>query len=700
MRFRLFYTPLFILITGAVLAVFLYDYVKESQALQAENRFNKQAASYVKTIEAGLGNSRELLVSLKSFIANSDAITRDQFDQYAKDLLKERKYIQALEWIPKVGHGMRKEFENYASEQGLKDYFIKYKRDGKMLQSPFQPEYFPVYYVYPLAGNETAIGYNLSSNSARLKALVLARDTNSTVMSQGIKLVQEKKQQSAVLMFLPVYRSNATPEAVSERRRHLQGFALLVLRIPDLIEDVSKDFPARFNLQITDMSDGQILYSNVSDTVQKGINNLQSQLGFSHRHWKINLSDLHDSSEGLNWIALLAAIGTLCIASLASLYLYSLSNTNHKIKIEVEKQTKALKISEQRFSLAVQGSSVGIWDWQIVEENEYWSPQYFKLIGYENNEITPNKNTFLDMVYPEHKERLARAFKQHIIERKPYQVEFMLQVKSGEYQWFFATGQASWNSKGEAQRMVGSIQKIDERKKAEIAIIKYAEELQRSNKDLEQFAYVASHDLKAPLRGISNLATWIEESVEEHLDDENRSYMNLLQGRISRLESLLDGLLQYSRAGTEKLQIEMVDVGALVIDISDLLGASEKGFKVESMPFNVKTDKTVINQVLHNLINNSIKHHHLAEGSINITHRETDKEHLISVCDDGPGIDPKMYDKVFQMFQTLRPRDEVEGSGMGLAIVKKLIERNKGRIWIESHEEVPGCSICFSMPKA
>jgi len=306
----------------------------------------------------------------------------------------------------------------------------------------------------------------------------------------------------------------------------------------------------------------------------------------------------------------------------------------------------------------------------------------------------------LDMVYPEHKERLARAFKQHIIERKPYQVEFMLQVKSGEYQWFFATGQASWNSKGEAQRMVGSIQKIDERKKAEIAIIKYAEELQRSNKDLEQFAYVASHDLKAPLRGISNLATWIEESVEEHLDDENRSYMNLLQGRISRLESLLDGLLQYSRAGTEKLQIEMVDVGALVIDISDLLGASEKGFKVESMPFNVKTDKTVINQVLHNLINNSIKHHHLAEGSINITHRETDKEHLISVCDDGPGIDPKMYDKVFQMFQTLRPRDEVEGSGMGLAIVKKLIERNKGRIWIESHEEVPGCSICFSMPKA
>jgi len=306
----------------------------------------------------------------------------------------------------------------------------------------------------------------------------------------------------------------------------------------------------------------------------------------------------------------------------------------------------------------------------------------------------------LDMVYPEHKERLARAFKQHIIERKPYQVEFMLQVKSGEYQWFIATGQASWNSEGEAQRMVGSIQKIDERKKAEIAINKYAEELQRSNKDLEQFAYVASHDLKAPLRGISNLATWIEESVEEHLDDENRSYMNLLQGRITRLESLLDGLLQYSRAGTEKLQIETVDVEALVTDISDLLGASEKGFKVECMPFSMSMDKTVINQVLHNLINNSIKHHHLATGSISITHRETDKEHIISVCDDGPGIDPKMYDKVFQMFQTLRPRDEVEGSGMGLAIVKKLIERNKGRIWIESNEEASGCRLCFSMPKA
>jgi len=699
MRFRLFYTPLFLFITGAVLAVFLYGYVKESQALQAENRFNKQAASYVKTIEAGLGNSRELLVSLKSFLANSDAITRDQFDQYAKDLLKERKYIQALEWIPKVGHGMRKEFENYAREQGLNDYVIKYKREGKMLESPFQPEYFPVYYVYPLAGNEAAVGYNLSSNSARLKALMLARDTNSAVMSQGIKLVQEKTQQSAVLMFLPVYRSNTLPKAVSERRRHLQGFALLVLRIPDLIEHVSKDFPTRFHLQVTDMSDGQILYSNISDTAKESVNNLQSQLSFSHRHWKINLSELQGSSGGLNWIAFLAAMGALCSASLASLYLYSLSNTNHKIKREVEKQTKALKVSEQRFSLAVQGSSVGIWDWQIVEDKEYWSPQCYKLLGFEDNEISPNKNTFLHMVHPEHKERLVRVLKLHLAERKPFQVEYLLQVKSGEYQWFFATAQASWNSEGKAQRMVGSIQKIDQRKKAEIAINKYADELERSNKDLEQFAYVASHDLKAPLRGISNLAAWIEESVDEHLDDENRSYMNLLQGRITRLESLLDGLLQYSRAGTEKLQIETVDVGVLVTDISDLLGASEKGFKVESMPFSIDIDKTVINQVLHNLINNSIKHHHLATGAISISHRETDKEHIISVCDDGPGIDPKMYDKVFQMFQTLRPRDEVEGSGMGLAIVKKLIERNKGRIWIESIEEVSGCRICFSIPK-
>jgi len=462
---------------------------------------------------------------------------------------------------------------------------------------------------------------------------------------------------------------------------------------------VSKDFPARYNLQVTDMGDGQTLYSNLSDTTQENVNKLQSQISFSHRHWKINLSELHGSSGGLNWIAFLAAMGALCSASLASLYLYSLSNTNHKIKREVEKQTKALKVSEQRFSLAVQGSSVGIWDWQIVEDKEYWSPQCYKLLGFEDNEISPNKNTFLHMVHPEHKERLVRVLKLHLAERKPFQVEYLLQVKSGEYQWFFATAQASWNSEGKAQRMVGSIQKIDQRKKAEIAINKYADELERSNKDLEQFAYVASHDLKAPLRGISNLAAWIEESVDEHLDDENRSYMNLLQGRITRLESLLDGLLQYSRAGTEKLQIETVDVGVLVTDISDLLGASEKGFKVESMPFSIDIDKTVINQVLHNLINNSIKHHHLATGAISISHRETDKEHIISVCDDGPGIDPKMYDKVFQMFQTLRPRDEVEGSGMGLAIVKKLIERNKGRIWIESIEEVSGCRICFSIPK-
>jgi len=699
MRFRSIYTPVFIFIAGITLAFFLYEIVEKSQALEAQSRFNKQAVSYVKTIEAGLATNRELLVSLKSFLANSDNTTREQFDQYAMDLLKERDYIQALEWIPKVAHERRKAFVNVAREQGFDDYYIKYKREGEILKSPFSPEYYPVYYVYPYVGNEVAVGYNLSSNGARLKALLLARDTNTAVMSQGIKLVQEKNQQSAVLMFLPVYRANAIPSVISDRRSQLLGFALLVLRIPDLIEQVSEDFAVHFNLQITDISDGQILYSNLDDASRTTGNTLQSQINFAHRHWQINLSEPMDNDTGFNIIALLVAFGALIIASLSSLYLYSLSSTNYRIKKEVERQTKALKNSEQRFSLAVQGSSVGIWDWQIVENKEYWSPQYFALLGYENNEIIPNKNIFAQMIHPQHREKLFAALELHLQERVPFQEEYQLRVKSGEYQWFFASGQASWNEDGVAERMVGSIQTIDQRKQAEIAIKNFAADLQRSNQDLEQFAYVASHDLKAPLRGISNLAQWIEESVDAHLDDENRSYMRLLQGRIARLENLLDGLLQYSRAGTEQTSVESIDMSVLVSDISDLLGAQEKGFTVACTAFKLSVDKTVINQVLHNLINNAIKHHHLSHGCIDISYTQTDTEYVISVSDDGPGIDPKMYAKVFQMFQTLRPRDEIEGSGMGLAIVKKLIERNKGRIWIEPNNDKPGCSVIFSVLK-
>jgi PAS domain S-box-containing protein len=242
---------------------------------------------------------------------------------------------------------------------------------------------------------------------------------------------------------------------------------------------------------------------------------------------------------------------------------------------------------------------------------------------------------------------------------------------------------------------------ITERKRMEDRLARQTRDLMRSNEELEQFAYVASHDLKAPLRGIENLVTWIEEDLQDHLGGDTRTNMDLLKSRVSRLENLLDDLLAYSRAGRGELSIESVDTGALINDLAALVSPPE-GFSIEcssNLPI-LETAKAPLTQVLQNLIGNAIKHHdHPSDGHIWIDAKTLRYAIEFSVTDDGPGIPAQFRERVFGMFQTLRPRDEVEGSGMGLAIVKKLVERVGGRVWLEGRQDGRGLTIRFTWPK-
>lgn len=223
-------------------------------------------------------------------------------------------------------------------------------------------------------------------------------------------------------------------------------------------------------------------------------------------------------------------------------------------------------------------------------------------------------------------------------------------------------------------------------------------ELEVSNTELERFAYVASHDLRAPLHAIESLAAWLEEDLDAVLDDSNREKMSLLRGRVGRMEALLDGLLAYSRAGHLKSEVETVDVGRLLTETLELLGPPA-GFTVETrgeLPV-FSTLKVPLQQVLRNLLDNAFKHHDRAAGQILIEMRELDQHYEFAITDDGPGIPAKFHEQVFEVFRTLKPRDEVEGSGMGLAIVKKVVETSGGTIVIESTGR--GTTFRFTWPK-
>jgi signal transduction histidine kinase/CHASE3 domain sensor protein len=241
---------------------------------------------------------------------------------------------------------------------------------------------------------------------------------------------------------------------------------------------------------------------------------------------------------------------------------------------------------------------------------------------------------------------------------------------------------------------------VTERKDIDRRLVLQAQELRRQNEELEQFAYVASHDLKAPMRGIDNLVTWIEEDLTAVLTEDTRANMELLKSRVKRLESLLDDLLAYSRAGREDLVAERVDTGALVAELATLLSPPD-GFEIKGAPELpvLHTPRAALTQALQNLISNAIKHHdNPASGHVWIEARQEGAMTEFVVADDGPGIPEQFRSRVFGMFQTLRPRDEIEGSGMGLAIVKKLVERQIGPIWLTEGLAGRGLAVHFTWP--
>lgn len=219
-------------------------------------------------------------------------------------------------------------------------------------------------------------------------------------------------------------------------------------------------------------------------------------------------------------------------------------------------------------------------------------------------------------------------------------------------------------------------------------------ELVRSNQELDQFTYVASHDLKAPLRALDHLATWIDEDVRHLLPDRSREHLSKMRGRIQRMERLLDDLLAYSRADRQMGEVAPVVLSELVQHVVETVAVPDP-FRVvvsDSMP-TITTLHVPLETVLRNLLSNAIKHHDKSAGQIEIEARLFDEELVeFIVRDDGPGIAPVYHERIFQMFQTLLPRDQREGSGVGLAIVKKIVDAVGGTVWVESQ---PGGGAAF-----
>lgn len=370
------------------------------------------------------------------------------------------------------------------------------------------------------------------------------------------------------------------------------------------------------------------------------------------------------------------------------------------IDISAQRQAEVqLRESESRFQQIADTLPQMVWVTRADGYTEYFNRRWYEYTGCTSEEECLG-DKWITPLHPDDRQKSIDCWQQSVQSGQPYEIEYRFRSKEGEYRWFLGRAVPVRDETRKIVKWFGTCTDIEDFKQLEAELYTRAEQLQklnfslletttlleRKNQELDQFAYVVSHDLKAPLRAISNLATWLEEDLADVLSSDNREHMQLLQNRVIRLESLINALLDYSRIGRVNQEIETINVGDLLMEIIDTL-APPPEFQViiaSGMPV-IQAKRIPLQQVLMNLINNAIKHHDRDHGTIMIGYDP--QTQTFSVSDDGPGIAPEHHESIFTIFQTLQPKDKVESTGIGLAIVKKFIETEGGSIEVGSEAD-------------
>jgi PAS domain S-box-containing protein len=355
-------------------------------------------------------------------------------------------------------------------------------------------------------------------------------------------------------------------------------------------------------------------------------------------------------------------------------------------------------LSEERLRLATEAAGIGMWFWNLIQDELVWTDQCKLLFGLQTNDEMSYVR-FLELLHPDDRYITEVAVSQAINDRADYAIEYRNIWPDKSVHWISAKGRAFYDDRGKPIHMMGIAQDITERKQAEFALKNHSRELNKlnillvqttaslnqRNQELDQFAHSVSHDLKAPLRAIAHLSEWIEDDLADQVSQETKQSLELLRLRVYRMEALINGLLTYSHISYQTPSCETFALNELLDEIIDSLNIPpEFTIQIPSELPTLTTNRLLLSQVFTNLITNAIKHHDRSHGCVQVAAKPIAQGWEFAVSDDGPGIASGDHERIFGIFQTLTSRDQKESSGVGLAIVKKIIERAGGKIFLES----------------
>ncbi|MGE5401166.1 MAG: sensor histidine kinase [Ignavibacteriales bacterium] len=360
---------------------------------------------------------------------------------------------------------------------------------------------------------------------------------------------------------------------------------------------------------------------------------------------------------------------------------------------------EALSRSEERFRQLADAMPQIVWSAEPDGYMDYFNERWYEYTGFNPGETMGWE--WQQVVHPDDVAGTVDSWKNALSTGNIYEVTFRLKRHDGEYRWQLGRGIPLKDLSGKIIKWFGSTTDIHEQKINQVKLEVTLKELERSNKELEQFAYVASHDLQEPVRTVKSFTQLLERRYKDKLDANASEYISFITDGAGRMQQLINDLLEYSRVSTRGKSFQSVKCEAILDTVKKNLSLTiqETGAVITNDPLpEITADQTQLIQLFQNLISNAIKFTTGKTPEIKIGAADKGKEWIFSVSDNGIGIDPQYAEKIFVIFQRLHSREKFSGTGIGLAVCKKIVELHGGRIWVESRSG-QGSTFYFTIPK-
>ncbi|MCH7403533.1 ATP-binding protein [Belliella kenyensis] len=619
-----------------------------------EQYVNEYSLLIEKQINAALSNSIAITRVLE-FLEKKDSVTFDEFVIVSKDFLETNTFIDAIQLV----------------EQGR------------------------IKFTYPLEGNEAAIGFDILNDPVAKGGALMTIERKKLYFAGPIHL---KQGGLGIIGRRPIFKNDV-----------FWGFAAVIIKLDSFLLAQKFDNPDRSNfyVQLSSINKETGEEEFFLPKSPKSYDGYKKTVFMRDGDWKLSIQLKKSTAFQEVYPFLFIRIFLSIILGYMT---YHIARTPSILTKLLEERSREIKESNERFEYVTQATSDGIWDWDLQTGKVYRTPIFERLFGYRLEMYQDSMKFWWSLLELDELKKLQQELNNFFqSNQQNWEAQYKVRTAEGKFAYVLEKGIVIRDKESKPLRLIGAVVDVTESKVAEMKLIHLSEELANrakklevSNEELEQFAYIASHDLQEPLRMVTGFLNRLEMKYSNVLDEKAKEYIYYATDGAKRMRQVILDLLTYSRIGTSTEESKVIVVEQAIREViklnKSLIDETSAQISWNELP-KIKIQETPFVQLLQNLIGNAIKYRRSElNPEIHIASYENELEWIFEVADNGIGIEEDYLEKIFIIFQKLHPKSEYEGSGIGLAICKKIIDRFGGKIWVESKVN-HGSKFIFTIPK-